>query len=64
MDYVSLDAKKIKTGMAKIVFVKPDLLHLMEDVPNAPENRLQINSEQAVYALYLDIYSTQLHSSA
>ncbi len=27
MDYVSLDANKIKTGMAKIVFVKLDLLH-------------------------------------
>lgn len=64
MDYVSPDAKKIKTGMAKIVFVKPDLLHSVENVPNVQEIRLQINSEQAVYALYLDIYSTQLHSSA
>lgn len=35
----------------------------MENAPNVQEIRLQINLEQAVYALYLDIYSTQLHSN-
>lgn len=64
MDCVFLDANKMKTGMVKIVFVKPDLLHSMENAPSALEIRLQINLEQAVCAPYLDIFSTLLSSNA